>query len=69
MIERWYMIVGIGDLDEWLARADCVTQTARTSLDGSLAIVKLSAQADGSLTHAQALALVQTDAWQGDSEA
>ena len=68
MIERWYMIVGIGDLDEWLARADCVTGTARTSVDGSLAIVKLSAQADGSLTHAQARALVVTEPWQEDSE-
>ena len=68
MSKRWYMVVSIGDLDEWLARADCVTETARTSLDGSLAIVKLSAQADGSMTHAQALALVQTDDWQASDE-
>ena len=68
MSKRWYMIVGAADLDLWLARPDCVTQTARTSLDGSLAIVKLSAQADGSMTHAQALALVQTDDWQASDE-
>lgn len=67
MSARWYKIVGADDLDAWLSRGDCVTGSPRMTADGSRAMVKLSAQVDGSMTRAAALAEVAGSDWRTDS--
>ena len=67
-----YVIVDNPPTDEQVAAAVELRDTLRTSLDGSLCVLKFAGdtppvfEAETILTHAQALALMQSEAWQKD---
>lgn len=67
MSARWYKIVDAADVDTWMEHADCVTETPRTSADGSKAVLKFSTQVDGSIAHAAAISAMAGSEWRADS--
>jgi len=58
-----YKVVPSSDAPSEMAKPICETANPRYSLDDSLAMLRYSAATDGSITHANAMALLSTEAW------
>jgi|TARA_R110000824_G_scaffold275250_3_gene463948 hypothetical protein len=58
-----YKVVPSSDAPSEMAKPTCETTNPRYSLDGTLAMLRYSAATDGSITHADAMTLLSTEAW------
>ena len=65
---RWYLVVYTSQLDTLRETLPIAPGTPRLSRSGQRAIVSLTEWAEGALSHEQATARMQTDAWRRDDE-
>ena len=59
-----YRVYPADEVASHMESSTCVTTSPRYTIDGTQAILKFTEPVDGSITHAEAFALVQTPAWQ-----
>ena len=69
MIARFYRVVAAGDVEAEKASATCQTTRPRHSIDGSKAILRHGSRVEGSITHAEAIALVAGADWTAPDQA
>lgn len=60
---RYYKVVPASDAQEEMSHPDCVTTSPRYSVDRSSVVLKFKSEVDGSMSHADAITLMATDAW------
>ena len=58
-----YKTVPSSDAPAEMARPECETENPRYSLDDSLAMLRYSTNVDRSITHCEAMGLLDTLAW------
>lgn len=65
---RWYLVVYTSQLPTLRETLPIASGTPRLSRSGQRAIVSLAERTDGALSHEQATARMQTEAWRRDDE-
>jgi len=68
MAGRWYYICEAAELEAVRRVLPVAPGEPRCSRAGDLVILRLTAYVDGAISHAQAAAKMQTDAWRRDDE-
>ena len=68
MVARFYYVCELAELEAVRAALPVAPGAPRVSVDGLWAIVSLLRHAEGALAHADAVQLMQTDAWRRPDE-
>jgi len=66
MVGRWYYICEAAELEAVRRVLPVAPGAPRRSLAGDLVILRLTAYVDGAISHEQAAAEMQADAWRRD---
>ena len=67
-MRRWYYVAPVADLPEIRKEYPVAGGVPRLSVDGSMALVRLSKEVDGALSDELVKLLMENDAWRRDDD-